>query len=244
VTAVLLVRDIHTYYGDSYVVQGVSLRVDRGQIVVLMGRNGVGKTTTIRSIVGLTPPRRGSVVFNGEELTRLPTHEIARRGIALVPQGRRVFASLTVREHLTISASRKRSESWSLDRLFEVFPPLKERLNQRAIHLSGGEQSMLAIARALRTEPECLLMDEPTEGIAPLFVENVLGVVRSLREVRGLGILMVVHELPIALAIADHIYIMDKGRVVFDGSSNDLKQRPDILERYVGIGVEGGRGKT
>jgi branched-chain amino acid transport system ATP-binding protein len=234
---VLSVREIHTYYGDSYIIQGVSLEVASGQIAVLMGRNGAGKTTTIRSIIGLTPPRRGTVMFQGEDLTRLPTHEIARRGIGLVPQGRRVFGSLTVREHLAAASTRRRAETWSLARIFELFPRLGERLNQRAIHLSGGEQSMLAIARALRTEPECLLMDEPTEGLAPLFVDSVLEVVQELRRSAGLGILIVVHELPIALAIADRIYVMAKGRVVFDGAPRELEERPDIQERYIGVGV-------
>jgi branched-chain amino acid transport system ATP-binding protein len=234
---VLSVREIHTYYGDSYIIQGVSLEVASGQIAVLMGRNGAGKTTTIRSIVGLTPPRRGTVMFQGEDLTRLPTHEIARRGIGLVPQGRRVFGSLTVREHLAAARTRRRAETWSLARIFELFPRLGERLNQRAIHLSGGEQSMLAIARALRTEPECLLMDEPTEGLAPLFVDSVLEVVQELRRSAGLGILIVVHELPIALAIADRIYVMAKGRVVFDGTPRELEERRDIQERYIGVGV-------
>src|SRR5690242_7446792 len=132
----LAVRDIHTYYGDSYIIQGVSLDVVPGQIAVLMGRNGAGKTTTIRSIIGLTPPRRGSVTYNGEELTRLPTHEIASRGIGLVPQGRRIFASLTVREHLAAATNHRRKETWTLERIFEVFPRLGERLNQRAVHLS------------------------------------------------------------------------------------------------------------
>src|SRR2546426_2878983 len=224
----LSVREIHTYYGDSYVIQGVSLKVVRGQITILMGRNGAGKTTTIRSIIGLTPPRRGSVEFKGEDLTRLPVHEIARRGIGLVPQGRRVFGSLTVAEHLDAAANRKRKETWTPERIFRVFPRLEERLNQRAVHLSGGEQSMLAIARALRTEPECLLMDEPTEGLAPFFVESVLEVIQGLRQSGELGILIVVHELPIALAIADHIYVMSKGRMVFDGPPNELERRRDI----------------
>lgn len=233
----LSVREIHTYYGDSYIIQGVSLDVAPGQIAVLMGRNGAGKTTTIRSVVGLTPPRRGSVTFKGEELTRLPAHEIGRRGIALVPQGRRVFGSLTVGEHLDVAANRRGTGSWPPERLFEIFPRLRERSRQRAIHLSGGEQSMLAIARALRTEPECLLMDEPTEGLAPVFVGIVLDVVRDLRRAGGLGILIVVHELPIALAIADHVYVMAKGRMVFDGSPVELEQRRDIQERYIGVGV-------
>lgn len=233
----LSVHEIHTYYGESYIIQGVSLDVVPGQIAVLMGRNGAGKTTTIRSIVGLTPPRRGRVTFNGEELTGLPAHEIALRGIGLVPQGRRVFGSLTVGEHLAVAANRRGKGAWTLGRVFETFPPLRERVNQRAVHLSGGEQSMLAIARALRTEPACLLMDEPTEGLAPLFVDIVLEVVQNLRRADGLGILIVVHELPIALAIADHVYVMAKGRVVFDGPPRELEQRHDIQERYIGVGV-------
>jgi branched-chain amino acid transport system ATP-binding protein len=233
----LRVSDIHTYYGDSYVVQGVSLNVIRGGITVLMGRNGAGKTTVIRSIAGLTPPRRGSILLGGEELTRLPAHEIARRGIGLVPQGRRIFASLSVGEHLAVAASRRREATWTVERIFTIFPRLKERIDQRAAHLSGGEQSMLAIARALRTEPECLLMDEPTEGLAPLFIDIVLDIIRDLRSAGKLGILIVVQELPIALAIADHICVMDKGSIVFDGSPRELTARPDIQARYIGVGV-------
>lgn len=233
----LTVSDIHTYYGDSYVIQGVSLSVLRGRITVLMGRNGAGKTTIIRSIAGLTPPRRGSIRFGGKELMRLPAHEIARRGIGLVPQGRRIFASLTVEEHLAVAASRKRDKNWTTERIFTIFPRLKERIHQRAAHLSGGEQSMLAIARALRTEPECLLMDEPTEGLAPLFIDIVLDVVRDLRSAGEMGILIVVQELPIALAIADHICVLDKGSIVFDGSPQELKEHPDIQARHIGVGV-------
>ena len=233
----LTVSDIHTYYSDSYVIQGVSLGVERGRVTVLMGRNGAGKTTVVRSIAGLTPPRRGSVMFGGEELTRLPAHEIARRGIGLVPQGRRIFASLSVGEHLAIAANRRRDTNWTLERIFTIFPRLRERINQRAAHLSGGEQSMLAIARALRTEPECLLMDEPTEGLAPLFMDIVLDVIRELRSSGELGILIVVQELPIALAIADHICVLDKGRIVFDGSPQELTQQPEIQARYIGVGV-------
>lgn len=233
----LTVSDIHTYYGDSYVIQGVSLGVERGRITVLMGRNGAGKTTVIRSIAGLTPPRRGSIRFGEVELTRLPAHEIARRGIGLVPQGRRIFASLSVGEHLAIAASRRRETSWTLERIFRIFPRLRERINQRAAHLSGGEQSMLAIARALRTEPECLLMDEPTEGLAPLFMDIVLDVIRELRSSGELGILIVVQELPIALAIADHICVLDKGRTVFEGSPQELEKQPEVQARYIGVGV-------
>lgn len=231
----LSVEDVHTYYGDSYVLHGVSLRAEPGQVTVLMGRNGVGKTTTIRTIMGLTPARRGAVVFDGHDVTRLGTHKIARRGMGFVPQGRRVFPSLTVREHL-IGAARGRAETWTLDRIFELFPPLRQRVEQRAAHLSGGEQSMLAIARALRTEPRCLLMDEPTEGLAPVYVEIVLDVIRQLRENGDIAILAVLPELPLALEVADHVFVMGKGRVAYDGPREEFERRADVHEQYIGIG--------
>jgi branched-chain amino acid transport system ATP-binding protein len=235
--SVLVVRDVHTYYSESYVLQGLSLEVTPGRVAVLMGRNGVGKTTTVRTIMGLTPPRRGSITFDGEEISRLPTRRIARRGVGLVPQGRRVFPSLTVREHLYVAAFGAAGEpAWTIERVLDLFPPLKARLNQRAQHLSGGEQSMLAIARALRTGPRCLLMDEPTEGLAPVYVEIVLGVIDDLRRHGDLSLLVVVPELPLALAIADHVYVMTKGRMVFEGTPAELERRKEIQEQHIGIG--------
>ena len=232
----LAVRDLHTYYGDSYVLQGVSLDVEPGRVSVLMGRNGVGKTTLIRSVMSLTPPRRGSVMLNGDELVGLPTYEVARRGIALVPQGRRVFNSLTVAEHLE-SAHRKRGESsWPLERILELFPPLHGRLGQRAGSLSGGEQSMLAIARALRTSPQCVLMDEPTEGLAPRFVEVVLDVISELKSQPDLSLLVVLPDLPLALAVADHVSVMRKGQIAFEGSPGELEDRKDIQKQLIGVG--------
>jgi branched-chain amino acid transport system ATP-binding protein len=234
---VLSVQDIHTYYGDSYVLQGVSLDVVPGQVSVLMGRNGVGKTTTIRSILGLTPARKGRIVFDDQDLTALPTHRIARRGIGLVPQGRRIFPSLTVREHLlTASSGAGGRETWTLERLFDLFPNLKDRLDLRAQHLSGGEQSMLAIARALRTEPRCLLMDEPTEGLAPVYIDTVMDVIKELRSIGDLALLVVLPELPLALALADHVYVMSKGRVAFQGSKEEFERRKDVQEQHIGIG--------
>jgi branched-chain amino acid transport system ATP-binding protein len=234
---VLSVQDIHTYYGDSYVLQGVSLEARPGQVTAIMGRNGVGKTTTIRSVLGLTPPRQGRVTFDGQDLTAMPTHRIARCGLGLVPQGRRVFPSLTVREHLlTASSGATRVETWTFERLFDLFPNLEDRLDLRATHLSGGEQSMLAIARALRTEPRCLLMDEPTEGLAPIYVDTVVDVIRELRSAGDLALLVVLPELPLALALADHVYVMGKGRVVFQGSRDELQRRKDVQEQHIGIG--------
>jgi branched-chain amino acid transport system ATP-binding protein len=234
---VLAVRDIHTYYGDSYVLQGVSLDVAAGSISVLMGRNGVGKTTTIRSIMGLTPARRGSVTFLDEDITRLPTHRIARTGIGLVPQGRRIFPTLTVAEHLLAArASGAGTETWPLERVYGLFPNLADRRALRAGHLSGGEQSMLAIARALRTEPRCLLMDEPTEGLAPVYVDKVLEVIRELRSTGELTLLVVLPELPLALAVADRVYVMTNGRMAFDGTTAELEERGDIQHQHIGIG--------
>src|ERR687887_2803543 len=162
----LEVRDIHTYYGDSYVLQGVSLQAERGTVVAVLGRNGMGKTTLMRSIIGFTPPRRGRVRFKGDDVTRWPPFRLVERGMALVPQGRRVFASLTVRENLEV-ARRSRDGRWTLARVLELFPRLGDRAQNRANKLSGGEQQMLAIGRALMTDPDLLLMDEPTEGLAP-----------------------------------------------------------------------------
>lgn len=233
----LSVQDIHTYYGDSYVLQGVSLEVGPSRLAVLMGRNGVGKTTTLRSILGLTPPRRGRVILGDQDVTRLSTHQLARLGIALVPQGRRVFPSLTVQEHLMTAFGRTSGhESWTLERLLDLFPNLRDRLNVRAQHLSGGEQSMLAIARALRTQPRCLVMDEPTEGLAPVYVERVLDVINGLRSERHLALLVVLPELPLALAVADYVYVMSKGQVAFEGTANHLQKRRDVQEQHIGIG--------
>jgi branched-chain amino acid transport system ATP-binding protein len=229
--------DIHTYYGDSYVLHGVSLELPDGQLTALMGRNGVGKSTLIRSVMGLTPPRRGSVKFGDAELTKLRSHAIARQGIGLVPQGRRVFGSLTVAEHLEkIGRRRNGEETWTVDRVLDIFPRLRERWDERAKNLSGGEQSMLAIGRALRLEPKCLLMDEPMEGLSPVYVQTVIEVIRRLREESGLSILLVVPELAIALDLADHVCVMSTGQIVFEGSPDELRARPDVQSRYIGIG--------
>jgi len=233
----LEVRDVHTYYGDSYVLQGVSIDVEEGAVRVLMGRNGAGKSTLVRSILGLTPPRTGSVRFRGRELMGRPTHQIARAGVGLVPQGRRIFGSLTVSEHLTAAARHSGSRGrWPLERVYELFPRLGERSAQRASTLSGGEQSMLAIARALRTDPDCLLLDEPTEGLAPLFVQAVVDALMELKSAGDMGILLVVHELPIAFSVGDTISVMAKGTMVFDGSAAELKASPEAQEEHIGVG--------
>ncbi|MDP7385573.1 MAG: ABC transporter ATP-binding protein, partial [Nitrospinota bacterium] len=226
------VEDIHTYYGDSYILQGVSLSVSEGQVVTLLGRNGVGKTTTIRSIVGFTPPRRGHILYRGRDISGRPAYEIARRGIGIVPQGRRIFVSLTVLENLTLGM--ESSGVWNLGRVYELFPQLGERRHQRAKTLSGGEQSMLAIGRALMTNAELLLMDEPTEGLSPLLVDQVAEAIAQLKKKRQ-SILLVEQDLSLALEVADYAYILSKGKVVFAGSPKELRQREDIQSQYLGV---------
>lgn len=233
----LRVDDLHTYYGDSYVLQGVSLEVRPGATAVLMGRNGVGKSTTVKSVCGLMRPRRGTIHLDDEDLTGVPAHRVSRAGVALVPQGRRVFPSLTVREHLEVAGGRRdREERWTVERLFELFPNLANREHLRAGSLSGGEQSMLAIARALRTEPRYLLMDEPTEGLAPVFVEKVMGVIRQLRDEGEIGLLVVLPELPLARSVADEVFVMAKGTVAYRGPIAEFLTRTDVQEQHIGIG--------
>ncbi|HUF90958.1 MAG TPA: ABC transporter ATP-binding protein, partial [Candidatus Limnocylindria bacterium] len=195
------VEEIHTYYGDSYVLQGISLRIEPGQVVGLVGRNGMGKTTLIRSIVGFTPPRRGRVRFKTRDITGWASNHVIGLGLGLVPQGRRIFPSLSVHENLAVALKAKKGP-WTLDRVMELFPRLRERAQNRAGKLSGGEQQMLAIGRALVTNPELLLMDEPTEGLAPLLVREVGRVIERLKA-EGLSILLVEQNLPLALRIVD-----------------------------------------
>ncbi len=229
----LEVRDLHTYYGDSHVLQGVSLTVPRGQVVAILGRNGMGKTTLIRSIVGFTPPRRGQVLFKGTDITRWSSNRAVDLGLGLVPQGRRVFASLTVRENLTVAA-RRRDGAWTLDRVLDLFPRLRERAESRAGRLSGGEQQMLAIARALMTNPDLLLMDEPTEGLAPLLVREVGRIIAELKA-GGLSILLVEQNLPLALGVADWLHVLSRGQVVHSSAPAALWDNHDVKSRYLGL---------
>jgi len=230
---VLKVEDIHTYYGDSYILQGISLGVRGGEVVGLLGRNGMGKTTLIRSIIGFTPPRRGRVIFKDTEVTHTRPFQIARLGISVVPQGRQIFPSLNVTENLTVGFSGK-AEGWTLERIFELFPPLRERLHHPGDRLSGGEQQMLAIARSLMTNPSFLLMDEPTEGLSPLFVQTVGQVVRKLQQ-SGISILLVEQNLRFALTHTDYLHILSRGQIVHSSSPKDLDQNPEIKSRYLGV---------
>lgn len=233
----LKVVDIHTYYGDSYVLQGVSLEVGKEQVVALLGRNGVGKTTLIRSIVGFTPPRRGRIFFNDIEITRMPSYKIMRLEIGLVPQGRRIFPSLTVRENLAIAARRLNGggeRKWDFERIYELFPRLKERETNRGNQLSGGEQQMLAIARALISNPLFLLMDEPTEGLAPVLVREVGDAILKLKQ-SGLSIFLVEQNLSFAKKFADFAHVMSKGKIVYSSTPSELWENREIKERYLGV---------
>ena len=239
----LEVRDIHSYYGLAHVLQGVSLAVPAETVIALLGRNGMGKTTLIRSIMGLSPPvvRSGSVVFRGEELRGRAANEIARKGLGLVPQGRRLFPSLTVQEHLTMvrrppSGDGAGRVCWDLPRIYELFPRLAERKNHRGGQLSGGERQMLAIARALMTNPDLLLMDEPSEGLAPLLVQRLREELTELKT-SGLSILLVEQNVRLALAVADHVHIIERGRIVYQGRPTELQAERAIMQQYLGVGV-------
>ena len=239
----LEVHDIHSYYGLAHVLQGVSLVVPAKTVIALLGRNGMGKTTLIRSIMGLSPPvvRSGSVVFRGEELRGKAANAIARKGLGLVPQGRRLFPSLTVQEHLTMvrrppSGDGAGRVCWDLPQIYELFPRLAERKNHRGGQLSGGERQMLAIARALMTNPDLLLMDEPSEGLAPLLVQRLREELTELKT-SGLSILLVEQNVRLALAVADHVHIIERGRIVYQGRPAELQAERAIMQKYLGVGV-------
>jgi branched-chain amino acid transport system ATP-binding protein len=228
----LTVEDIHTYYGESHILQGLSLEVRSGELVCLVGRNGAGKTTTIRSIIGYNAPRSGRIRFLQQDIAGLPPYRIAERGIALVPQGRGIFPDLTVKENLNFAA--KAGGPWNEERAFAVFPRLKERQNNRGNQLSGGEQQMLAIARALLMNPKLILMDEPSEGLAPLIVREIGRIIRELKG-EGLSVLLVEQNLALGLSVADRCYVLNKGRVVYEGTSQVLRQDESVKHQYLGI---------
>jgi branched-chain amino acid transport system ATP-binding protein len=230
----LRIVDIHTYYGDSYVLQGVSLEVPQKTVVALLGRNGVGKTTLIRSIVGFTPARRGQIFFGDRDITRMAAYKIVHLRIGLVPQGRRIFPSLTVRENLSIAARGTDPQGWDFDRIYGLFPRLKERDQNRGNQLSGGEQQMLAIARALISNPLFLLMDEPTEGLAPVLVREVGDAILRLKE-SGFTIFLVEQNLSFAKRFADFAHVMSKGKIVHSCTPTELWENREIKERYLGV---------
>lgn len=232
--ALLEVDGIHTYYGDSYILQGISLQLEAGQILGVLGRNGVGKTTLVNSLVGFTPPRRGAIRFQGHDITHKASFETIRLGIGLVPQGRRVFPSLSVEENLKVAARSQGVDTWNLERIYDLFPRLGERRRQRSKTLSGGEQQMLAIGRGLMTNPSCLIMDEPSEGLAPIIIQHVWEIISQLRE-QGLSILLVEQNVSLALQLVDYVHVISKGQVVYASTPEDLWHDEAIKSQYLGI---------
>jgi branched-chain amino acid transport system ATP-binding protein len=227
----LELADVHTYYGESYILHGISLNVKRASIAALLGPNGMGKTTTVRSIIGFTPPRSGIIQFKGSRIEGLASYKICQMGMALVPQGRRIFPSLTVEENLVMSA---RGMGWSLERAYSFFPRLKERARHKGNLLSGGEQQMLCIARALLTNPDFLLMDEPSEGLAPLLVQEIGDIITQLKR-DGLSILLVEQNLPLALGVSDYVYILNKGVIVYQSAAEELSSDEEAKRKYLGV---------
>ncbi len=230
----LKIRDIHTYYGDSYVLQGISFDVEMGTVVGILGRNGMGKTTMIRSIIGFTPPRKGQIFFKDVDITQMPSHKIVRMSLGLVPQGRRIFPSLSVLENLNVGARGEGSDIWNEEKIFSLFPVLKARRFHMGNQLSGGEQQMLSIARALMTNPEFLLMDEPGEGLAPLLVQAIGDSILQLKE-GGLSILLVEQNLPFAIKIADYTHVLSKGAIVHSSTPTELWQNEEVKTQHLGI---------
>jgi branched-chain amino acid transport system ATP-binding protein len=228
---VLQVRDLETAYGRSQVLFGVSLDVEAGQVVSLLGRNGMGKTTTVRSIMGIARPRAGSITFDKKPLRGLPSYRIAQAGLGLVPEGRQVFPNLTVRENLVATA---RNGAWTLDRVYKLFPHLEARRGNYGNQLSGGEQQMLAIARALMTNPRLLILDEATEGLAPLIRTEIYRSINELKK-EGLSILLIDKDVKALTEVADRHYVLEKGRVVWSGSSGELAADAKVQQRYLGV---------
>lgn len=246
----LRVDAIHTYYGDSYVLQGLSLELREGQIVAILGRNGMGKTTLIRSVAGLTPPRSGDVRLRGRSLAGQPAYAIAQQGVAIVPQGRRIFRSLSVRENLLVPTSflaqagrgrqggqQSAAKRWDLDAVLKEFPQLAERIDHAGGSLSGGEQQMLAVGRALMANPDLVLMDEPSEGLSPRLVQHVGEIMKGVRG-HGHAILLVEQNLALALEVADYIYVISSGQFVFEGTPHALTRQAEILDRHLGVGAD------
>ena len=235
-TPLLEVEDLHTYYGKSHVLHDLSFAVERGTVTVLVGRNGAGKTTTLRSIMGLTPPRRGRVRLAGRDVTGAPPHRMFRAGVGYVPEGRQIFPELTVGENLRLAQRGGGArERWPLERIFEYFPVLRERWGQKGRSLSGGEQQMLAVARALAGDPELMLLDEPSQGLAPLFV-RMLGELLGRLRAEGLTLLLVEQNVRLALAVADRVAVLSRGTVVFAGATAEFHRRGDELRgRYLAV---------
>jgi len=230
----LALENVNAYYGDSHILHGVSLSVREGEVVCLLGRNGAGKTTTIMTVMGYLHPRAGSISYNGRDIGALPPYAVARLGFGLVPQERGIFPSLTVRENLTVFARQADKGGWTLQRIFDLFPSLRARERNLGFQLSGGEQQMLSIARALMLNPSLLLLDEPSEGLAPLIVQEIIEVLKRLKG-EGLAILLVEQNLRAAFAVADRHHVMNKGTICFTGSTAELEGNEFVLRNYLSV---------
>jgi len=231
--SLLEVNGLNSYYGDSHILFDVGLKVEKNEVVALLGRNGAGKSTTLKSLMGVVKPRAGSITLDGEQIAGKPSYVIAQRGMQLVHEERRVFGSLNVEENLVLAGLTAKSK-WSLDRIYSMFPRLKERRGSRGTDLSGGEQQMLAIARALIRDPKIVLLDEPFEGLAPVIVRDLVNACRELAAA-GQTILLVEQNLAATLALSDRVYIINNGHVVHEGPAKELKAQPEILQRYLGV---------
>lgn len=235
---VLEASGIHANYGESQILHGVSLSCQRGKITAIIGRNGVGKSTTLKSIMGLVPPRDGTIMFNGKQVAGLQPYQLALLGIGFVPEERHIFPTLTVLENLQMGVRKRKQNggaaSWSIDEILELFPGLKRRVGSQGQFLSGGEQQMLSIGRALVGNPQLLLVDDPTEGLAPVIVEVVEQVIRSVAE-RGVAVLLVESKLPVVERLSDNVYVMSKGRVVYEGEAGELKRNLEIRKKYLEV---------
>lgn len=233
----LELAEVHTFYGENHILNGISMGVKANSVVALLGRNGMGKTTIVRSIIGFNPPRSGHVLFKSEEISGLPPYQICQMGLALAPQGRAIFPSLSVEENLTIGERPgKRDGSWSLERVYALFPRLKERARNKGNLLSGGEQQMLCIGRALLTNPELLLMDEPSEGLAPMIVREIGELVLRLKS-DGLAVLLVEQNLSLALGVCDYVYVVSKGEIVYQSTPDELRSDKQKQNKYLGVEV-------
>ena len=233
----LEIKDLNTFYEQSHILQGVSLGIDRGEIVCLLGRNGVGKTTTLKSIIGFVKPRSGQILFKGQNVAGLPPYAIAKLGVGFVPEDRRIFSTLSVRENLIMGikpGQKNHGDGWTIEKVYKYFPALQARDKQKGGHLSGGEQQMLTIARTLMGNPEVLLIDEPTEGLAPKIVETVEQVIQDIHQ-HDIPILLVEQNMRVALRVAGRIYVMSKGKIVFQGTSQELKEAHEVRQKYLEV---------
>jgi branched-chain amino acid transport system ATP-binding protein len=233
----LEIKDLNTFYEQSHILQGVSLNVDHGEIVCLLGRNGVGKSTTLKSIIGLVRPHSGEVLFKGQNVAGMPPHVIAKLGVGYVPEDRRIFPTLSLRENLLMGikpGQKENGEGWTIEKVYKYFPALQARDKQKGGHLSGGEQQMLTIARTLMGNPQVLLIDEPTEGLAPKIVETVEQVIQDIHQ-HNIPILLVEQNMRVALRLAGRIYVISKGKIVFQGTGQELKEADDVRKKYLEV---------